>query len=198
VPLVCDGITVWSALALSGDVKPTDIVGVIGIGGLGHLAIQFARAMGYTVVAFNTSKDKAEEAKQLRAKYFVAMEEPKETDLSVKANQLLITTSRLPGWDLFVPILAPKSTIYPQSVIPLEGKLNIPYVMFLVKGHRIVYAAGGTIPAFRQMLDFAVLHNSTPIIEKFPLTQQGIEDSLKMLESRRMRHRGVLYADGRK
>jgi uncharacterized zinc-type alcohol dehydrogenase-like protein len=76
---MCGGITVWSALALSGDVKPTDVVSVIGIGGLGHLAIQFARAMGCTVVAFSTSKDKAEEAKKLGAKYFVAMEKLKET-----------------------------------------------------------------------------------------------------------------------
>jgi D-arabinose 1-dehydrogenase-like Zn-dependent alcohol dehydrogenase len=71
-------------------------------------------------------------------------------------------------------------------------------VMFLVKGHRIVYATGGTILAFRQMLDFAVLHNIASIIEKFPLTQQGIEDSLKRLESGRVRYRGVLYADGQK
>jgi D-arabinose 1-dehydrogenase-like Zn-dependent alcohol dehydrogenase len=152
--------------------------------------------MGCTVVASSTSKDKAEEVKKLGAKYFVATEEFKETDLPVKVNQLLITTSRLPDWDLFVPILAPRSTIYPQSVTPFEEELNIPHMMFLVKGHRIVYATGGTILAFRQMLDFAVLHNIAPIIEKFPLTQQGIEDSLKRLESGRIRYRGVLYADG--
>ena len=197
-PLMCGGITVWSALVLSGDVKPADVVGVIGIGGLGHLAIQFARAMGCTVVAFSTSKDKEEEARKLGAKYFFTTEELKEPNLPVKVNQLVITTSRLPDWDLFVPILAPRSTIYPQSVTSFEEKLNIPHMVFLVNGHRIVYATGGPILAFRQMLDFAVLHNIAPVVEKFPLTRQGIEDSLKKLESGRMRYRGVLYADEQK
>ncbi len=69
-PLLCAGITVYAPLRNHG-VRPSSRVGVIGIGGLGHLGIQFARAFGAEVTAFSTSKDKAAEAKSLGAHHFV-------------------------------------------------------------------------------------------------------------------------------
>src|SRR5438477_10141571 len=69
-PLMCGGITVYSPLRNHG-VRPSSRVGVIGIGGLGHLGIQFAKAFGAEVTAFSTSKDKEEEARKLGAHNFV-------------------------------------------------------------------------------------------------------------------------------
>jgi D-arabinose 1-dehydrogenase-like Zn-dependent alcohol dehydrogenase len=70
-PLMCAGITVWAPLARFG-LKSTDVVGVVGIGGLGHLAIQFASKMGCEVVALSGTEEKREEAIKLGAHHFVA------------------------------------------------------------------------------------------------------------------------------
>lgn len=100
-PLMCGGATVFNALHTY-NIKPTDRVGVIGVGGLGHLAIQFAAKMGCDVVVFSGSDSKEEEAKKLGAKEFYALKGKKELDIGRKLNALLITTSVLPGKFLLV------------------------------------------------------------------------------------------------
>jgi uncharacterized zinc-type alcohol dehydrogenase-like protein len=75
-PLLCGGITVYNPMRIHG-VNPSSRVGIIGIGGLGHLAIQFARAFGAQVTAFSTSADKEEEARALGAHNFVNSRESK-------------------------------------------------------------------------------------------------------------------------
>jgi D-arabinose 1-dehydrogenase-like Zn-dependent alcohol dehydrogenase len=90
-PLQCGGATVFNALQLHG-VKSTDRVGVIGVGGLGHLAIQFAVAMGCEVVVFSGTNSKREESMKLGAKEFYAAKGVQE--LKIKPiNHLLVTTS---------------------------------------------------------------------------------------------------------
>ena len=69
-PLLCGGITVYAPLR-NHDVRPSSRVGVVGIGGLGHIGLQFAKAFGAEVTAFSTSKDKEPEAKSLGAHHFV-------------------------------------------------------------------------------------------------------------------------------
>ena len=97
-PLMCGGATVFSALAQYG-IKSTDHVGVIGVGGLGHLAIQFASKMGCHVTVFSGTDSKKEEAGKLGAKDFVAMKGKKagEVKLEKRLNALLVTTSVQPG-----------------------------------------------------------------------------------------------------
>lgn len=128
-------------------------------------------------------------------KRFIHTAGVKEINHPVKLNQLLIATSLLPDWDLFLPTLAPRSTIYPQSVISFEEEIALLHMLFLVNGHRVVYATGGPLLAFQQMLNFAAHLNISPVIDKFPLTLQGIEDCLEKLGSGKIRYCGVLYAD---
>jgi uncharacterized zinc-type alcohol dehydrogenase-like protein len=75
-PLLCGGITVFNPLLLAG-VKPTARVGVVGIGGLGHMALLFARAWGCEVTAFSSSPEKEDEAKGFGAHYFVNSRDPR-------------------------------------------------------------------------------------------------------------------------
>jgi D-arabinose 1-dehydrogenase-like Zn-dependent alcohol dehydrogenase len=98
-PLMCGGATVWGAIVLYG-LKPTHRVGVIGIGGLGHLAIQFAAQMGCEVVAFSGTDSKKEEAKKFGASEFYATKGLKEFTGIKKLDQLLITTSEQPNYAL--------------------------------------------------------------------------------------------------
>jgi D-arabinose 1-dehydrogenase-like Zn-dependent alcohol dehydrogenase len=91
-PLMCAGATVWGALYEYG-IKSGDRVGIVGIGGLGHLAIQFAAKMGMEAVVFSSSESKRQEALDFGASEFYATSNPGNLKDITKINHLLITTS---------------------------------------------------------------------------------------------------------
>lgn len=132
-PLMCGGVTVWSALTLNGIVKPNDTVGVIGIGGLGNLAIQFAKTMGCEIVVFSTTESKREQAIRLGASHFVTTQGKSALSTPRPINHLLITASRNPDWKLFMPIIAKSGSIFPLTLLDPEAKVGIPYLDFLTK-----------------------------------------------------------------
>ena len=83
---MCGGITVWSALTYQG-IKPNDAIGIVGLGGLGHLAVQFARAMGLEVVVFSSTDSKKQQAFELGASHFVATKG--QTELSFRRSSTI-------------------------------------------------------------------------------------------------------------
>ncbi|KAL2070979.1 hypothetical protein VTL71DRAFT_14005 [Oculimacula yallundae] len=193
-PLMCAGITVFSPLTRYG-LKSTDVVGVVGIGGLGHLALQFAKALGCEVVALSGSEEKKDEALKLGATYFVATKGVKNLSVPRKINHLVVTTSQMPDWQQYDSILAPMASIYPLTVTDFEKKLEIPFMSFLLTGRKFIGSTAPPKSVYSQMLAFAALHDIKPIIDPFPLTKQGVEDSLQKLGAGKMRYRGVLYAE---
>lgn len=98
-PFMCAGITVFAPLILK-SVKSTDCVGVVGIGGLGHLAIQMAAKMGCEVIAFSGTNGKREEAFALGAKHFHATKGVQGLKIHRPINHLLVTTSVHPDWNM--------------------------------------------------------------------------------------------------
>lgn len=96
-PLMCGGATVYAALRANGGVKPNERVGVVGIGGLGHLAIQFASKMGCEVVVFSSTDSKKEESFRLGASEFVVTKDVEKLQVSKPLDHLFVTTSFLPG-----------------------------------------------------------------------------------------------------
>lgn len=100
-PLMCGGATVFNALKMY-NIQPTDRVGVMGVGGLGHLAIQFASKMGCDVVVFSGTDSKKEEAMKLGAHEFVAMKGKNEINIGKQLNCLLVTTSAQPGMSTLI------------------------------------------------------------------------------------------------
>ncbi len=94
-PLQCAGATVYAALVDTA--KPRDRVGVMGIGGLGHLAIQFAAKMGCEVVVFSTTAAKEAEARSFGASEFVLLAEPEKVKAPI--NVLLLTGAQYPDWN---------------------------------------------------------------------------------------------------
>ena len=122
-PLQCAGATVYSALTET--VKPRDRVGIIGIGGLGHLAIQFAAKMGAEVVVFSTSKSKEKEALGFGASEFVLLSEPE--TIKAPVDVLILTGSKYPDWDkvLVSKVLARRGTVVPLAA-PTHGPLSLP------------------------------------------------------------------------
>ncbi|OCT48213.1 putative formaldehyde dehydrogenase AdhA [Cladophialophora carrionii] len=190
-PLMCGGATVFNALQFHG-VKSIDRVGVIGVGGLGHLAIQFAAAMGCEVVVFSSTDSKKEEAMKLGAREFVATKGQKELKVSKPIDHLLVTSASQPDWNLYLPIMAPSGTIYPLTVS--NEDLKMPYMGIILSGLRIQGSLVAAREIHREMLEFAATHDIKPIIQKFPLDEEGIKDAFHTLEEGGMRYRGVLVA----
>lgn len=188
-PLMCGGATVFHVLK-SSNVKPSDRVGVVGIGGLGHLAIQYAAKMGCEVVAFSGTEDKKEEAMRLGATQFVATAGVKTLDIGKPLDHLLVTTSFQPDWDRFLDIMAPQGSIYPVTVS--KHNLSIPSGVMIGKELRIVGSLVAPRQVYREMIDFTALHNIKPIIETFAMTAHGITEAMDRLRAGKMRYRGVL------
>jgi D-arabinose 1-dehydrogenase-like Zn-dependent alcohol dehydrogenase len=96
-PLLCGGATVFNALSLY-NVAPTERVGVVGVGGLGHLAVQFAARMGCEVTVFSGSASKKDESIELGGRYFIPTRGVEKLDLEGrKLDRLIVTTSSQPG-----------------------------------------------------------------------------------------------------
>ncbi|KAL3441105.1 hypothetical protein BJX65DRAFT_289253 [Aspergillus insuetus] len=186
-PLQCGRGTVFQALL---GIKPTETVSSLGVGGLGHLAIQFAAKMGCRVVVLSGSDRKREEAFKLGAHEFVATRDAKELSVSAQIDRLLVTAAVPPDWSLLVPILAPRAAIYPLTVN--MGNFSIPYMALISRGIHIV---GSQVPGraiHKQMLEFAALHHVEPITETFPMTEGKITEAMDKLDRGEMYYQAVL------
>jgi len=183
--------TVWNALSSFGATS-SDRVGIIGVGGLGHLAIQFAAKKGCAVTVFSSTDSKKAEALSLGASEFIATKNVKELPVSGLIDHLLVTSSFQPNWEQFLPIMAPGGTIYPLTVSSDDFK--IPYMPILAGELKVQGSLVAARQVQRDMLEFAARHGIKPIIETFPMTVEGITESMKKLEEGKMRYRGVLIA----
>jgi D-arabinose 1-dehydrogenase-like Zn-dependent alcohol dehydrogenase len=191
-PLMCGGWTVWNALT-GYNVKPTDHIGIVGIGGLGHLALQFANKLGCEVTAFSNTESKKAEALSLGAYHFVSTKGAKELKLARPIDHLFICANVHIDWNLFTPILAGRASVYPLQIPEdLNEPFSVPHMQFLMKSINIIYSTNGPHTAYERMLAFAALHDVKPIIETFPMTKDGIEKGMEMIQSGKVRYRGVL------
>ncbi|KAJ6489511.1 putative NADP-dependent alcohol dehydrogenase C 2 [Mycena vitilis] len=193
-PLMCGGATIYNVIETY-NIRPADRVGVVGIGGLGHLAIQFLAKMGVNVIAFSGTDSKREEAIRLGAAEFHATKGVENID-TAQLEHLLITTSFLPDWNLFLNIMKPTGTIYPLSApLGANGNLTLPFgpLFFLALNVQCSLIASRAVQ--RRMLDFAARNKIIPIIERFPMTRDGVEGGLDKLKAGKMRYRAVLFAN---
>ncbi|KAK1946182.1 NADP-dependent alcohol dehydrogenase C 2 [Phytophthora citrophthora] len=184
-PLLCAGVMVFAPLRREG-VKPGDRVGVIGIGGLGHLAIQFIRAMGGIPVAFSHSTDKEQEVRALGAQYFYNLSDPKDAKRAKKVV-LAADANNMP-YDTYLSLLRPRGTFIMVG-LP-NDKLVCTPGSFVRDGKRLVDSKIGIPQDVREMLDIASKGNVRPIIQKLPM--EKVNDGLEMVRSGRVRYRVVL------
>jgi uncharacterized zinc-type alcohol dehydrogenase-like protein len=187
-PLLCAGITVYSPLRNHG-VRPSSRVGVVGIGGLGHLGIQFAKAFGAEVTAFSTSKDKEAEAKVLGAHHFV---NTRDTGALKKVagsfDFLLSTVSADQDWQGFVNALKPKGTMCIVGAAPSPIALQ---AFSLIGGQKAVSGSPTGSPRdLFEMLDVAARHNVKAITEKFAMAKAN--EAITKVKKSQVRYRAVL------
>jgi D-arabinose 1-dehydrogenase-like Zn-dependent alcohol dehydrogenase len=188
-PLMCGGATVFNALRMY-NIQPTDRVGVMGVGGLGHLAIQFASKMGCDVVVLSGTDSKKDEAMKLGATEFIATKGAKELKTEKKINCLLVTTSFQPDWNLILPLMAPDSKIFPLTVA--QGDFTFPYMALVLNGISIQGSVVAPRNIHKKMLEFAAHHQIKPILQEYPLSQEGITNAMSDLEEGSVRYRAVL------
>lgn len=189
-PLLCGGITVFAPLARFA--KPTDHVGIIGIGGLGHLAAKFAAAYGCEVTAFTSSESKFEEAKGFGAHHvLLSTDAPAIRRLGGRFDLLISTVNVSMDWDAMIGALSPKGRLHVVGAV-LEP---IPVAAFaLIMQQRSVSGSLTGSPAeIATMLDFASQHGIAPQTEHFPMS--SINQAFARLEAGKARYRIVLDAD---
>jgi len=191
-PLLCGGITVFQPFLAYGNVKSTSRVGVVGIGGLGHMAIKFANAWGCEVTAFTSSPSKAEEAKGFGAHKVVSSKDAEDIAKAAGTLDLLIVTVNVPlDWPALINTLKPKGRMHVVGAV-LEP---IPVAAFqLIVGQREISGSPTGSPTdIAKMLDFCARHDIRPQTEHFPMSR--INEAFEHLEAGKARYRIVLEAD---
>ena len=190
-PLFCGGATVFNPLVQC-NVKPTDRVGVIGIGGLGHLALQFLNKWGCEVTAFTSTDSKADEARSLGAHNVVNV--TRAEDLGAIAGTLdfiLCTVNVSLNWDAVLATLSAKGKLHIVGAV-LEP---IPVAAFpLLAGQKSISGSPLASPAtIKKMLEFCARHEIAPVIEEFPMSEAN--KAIEHLRSGKARYRVVLKND---
>jgi uncharacterized zinc-type alcohol dehydrogenase-like protein len=186
-PLFCGGITVFNPI-VQNRISPTHRVGVVGIGGLGHLALQFLRAWGCEVTAFSSNAGKESEARAMGAHHFVTSTD---TDalapLAGAFDLILVTVNVALDWPAYINALAPRGKLHFVGAAPDVTSGVFP----LILGQRSLGGSPlGSPAATAAMLDFAARHDIAPVTERFPMSQ--VNDALEHLKSGRARYRIVL------
>jgi uncharacterized zinc-type alcohol dehydrogenase-like protein len=187
-PLFCGGITVFNPI-VEFNVKATDKVGVIGIGGLGHLALQFLNKWGCEVTAFTSSATKADEARQMGA--HIVLNSKSDSELETVAGKfdfIISTVNANLNWLAFLNTLAPKGRLHFVGVVPEPVSLiTFP----LIAGQRSVSGTPVGGPAtMEKMLEFCARHGIIPVTESFKMSE--VNEAFQYLEAGKARYRIVL------
>lgn len=190
-PLFCGGITVFNPIVQC-NVKPTDRVGVIGIGGLGHLALQFLSKWGCDVTAFTSSAAKREEAQRLGAHRCVDSRSSAEmAKIAGSLDFILSTVDVALDWQTILGALAPRGRLHLVGAV-LEP---IPVSAFgLIMAQKSISGSPLGSPATTaQMIDFCGRHKIAPVTELFPMSK--VNEAFDHLRAGKARYRIVLQND---
>lgn len=187
-PLLCGGITVYSPLR-NHLARPASRVAVVGIGGLGHLGLQFARAFGCDVTAFSSSKDKETEARALGAHHFVNTRETTALKKLAGSFDLILSTAAADqDFQAFVNGLRPKGTLV------LLGAAAKPLQIAgfsLIGGQKSIAGSPTGSPSdLAEMLDVAARHEIKAVTELYPM--KDANKAIASVKQNKVRYRAVL------
>jgi len=190
-PLLCGGVTVFAPLLIH-NVRSTARVGIIGIGGLGHMALQFANKWGCEVHAFTTSDSKEAEAKKLGAHFVHNTKQDGALKKIARSLDLIISTINAPQ-DIggLLDTLKPKGQLH--NVGAVLKPLEVPAFSLILGQKSVSGSPAGSPTALDDMLQFSARHSIAPITETFPMSK--VNDALDRLRSGKARYRVVLVND---
>ena len=189
-PFMCAGVTVYNALRHSG-ARGGDVVAVHGIGGLGHLGVQYARRLGFRTVAIGRGRDREPLARQLGAHDYIdagAVDAAAELQKLGGARVILATAPNGPAISALVDGLSVDGTLLVPAAPPEPITVN---VMSLILGRRSVAGwYSGTARDSQDTLEFSLLSGVHPMIEKYPLAE--VAEAYEQMHSGKARFRVVL------
>lgn len=190
-PLLCGGVTVFAPLQIH-HVPSTARVGIIGIGGLGHMALQFANKWGCEVHAFTTSDSKEAEARKLGAYYVHNTKQEGALKKLAGSLDLIISTMNAP-LDVagLLDTLAAKGHLH--NVGAVLKPFEVPAFGLILGQKSVSGSPSGSPTAIDYMLAFSARHSIAPITETFPLSK--VNDALERLRSGKAHYRVVLIND---
>lgn len=189
--MLCAGLTVYSPLRTYG-VGPSHRVGVIGVGGLGHLAIQFAHALGCDVTAISSSPGKEEEARALGADHFILAGDKaaiKRHELTF--DMLLYTAHADLDWTPLMLALRNHGRMVMVGFPPAEVRFDA--MELVVHQNSMTGSLLGSRATMREMLAFAEAKGIRPMVEVMPMGQ--VNEAIRRLKENRARYRIVLAND---
>lgn len=206
---MCAGASTYEALDAAGT-KSSDRVGVSGIGGLGHMAILFAKAMGCSITAISSELEKATDAFEMGADEFrcakvledlYTHDSPRSeihkavSPEAMNIDVLLITSNAVPDLEKLLPLLARRARIVLMTI--QGGSLSVPYMPFILPGHRIIASTEASRQNHLDMLSFVARHNIKPWVDEFAMDIDGVAEAFEKLRSGKVRYRGVLVRGNR-
>lgn len=221
-PMMCAGASVFGIYEQCG-IRPNDRVGIIGLGGLGHMAVIFGAKLGVETVVFTHSVAKQVDAIVMGATEFIPLEDlpqiisarrkRRNSDSGIDDQErrssmdddtsedetrgirpldhLIVTTTEDVVWSTFFELMAPRGTVHLLAV-SLKDDLTVPSAALIDSGLRVLGSLVAPRSVMIRMLDFAARHRVKPIVQKFPLTADGVNTAMKKLDEGSIRYRGVL------
>jgi len=189
-PFMCAGVTVYNALRNAG-ARAGDVVAIHGIGGLGHLGVQYARRMGFKTVAINRGNDKQELAQKLGAHHYIdatATDVVAELQKLGGARVILATAPSAPAISPLVDGLAPSGLLLVPAA-PTEP-LSINVFSLISKRSAVSGWYSGTARDSQDTMEFSALSGVHPMIEKYSLAR--VAEAYEQMHSGRARFRVVL------
>jgi uncharacterized zinc-type alcohol dehydrogenase-like protein len=171
------------------NVKPTDRVGVVGIGGLGHMALRFANAWGCEVTAFTSSESKFEEARKLGAHEVISSRDSAAISKAANSLDFLLVTANVPlDWGALLKTVKPNGRMHVVGAV-LEP-MPIAAFDLIMQQKSVSGSPSGAPAAISAMLDFAARHGIAPQVEHFPLSR--VNDAVEHLAAGTARYRIVI------
>jgi uncharacterized zinc-type alcohol dehydrogenase-like protein len=187
-PLMCGGVTVFSPMRRFG-IDATSRVGVIGIGGLGHMALLMLRGLGADTTAFSTSADKKAEALAMGANDFASSTDARDLRKHFGRFDLILSTVHAKlDWTTYLQTLRPNGSLCLLGIPP--GIIGIPPSL-LITGQRAITGSDiGSRGVIREMLEFVTRHRIAPQIQRMPMAEANA--GLTRLRANQVRYRLVL------
>lgn len=189
-PLMCAGVTTWSPIHFS-QVKKGDKVGVAGFGGLGHMAVKYAVALGADVTAFDITEAKRSDAARLGAKHYVNVNNAEE--LKGLNNSFDFIISTIPynyNANMYISMLKEGGDF---AIVGLPANTNINITSLVWAQHRNVYGSLiGGIKETQEMLDYSVANNIYPDVEMINGNGKAVDEDYQNVINGKVKFRYVI------
>ncbi|PIN23677.1 Alcohol dehydrogenase, class V [Handroanthus impetiginosus] len=188
-PLLCAGITTYSPLRRFGLDKPGVNVGVVGLGGIGHLTVKFAKALGCRVTVISTSPRKKKEAIETFGadEFLVSHDQEQMQAAQATLDGIIDTVSATHSLQPLLSLLKPHCSLI---LVGLPSKLEVPVFPLIMGGRAVVGTASGGIKQTQEMLEFSAKHNILPDVEIVPMDY--VNTALERLEKNDVKYRFVI------